>query len=57
MRVRLDVIERHPHAAAIVDRVCDALRGEIAGATTPESTERFAALLVTVPMELVTTTV
>ncbi len=39
LRVRLDVIERHPHAAAIVDRVCDALRGEIAGATTPVAIE------------------
>jgi 2-oxoisovalerate dehydrogenase E1 component len=36
-RVRLDVIERLPHALPIVDRVCEALRREIDEAHTPEA--------------------
>ena len=38
-RIRLDVIERHPHAAPIVERVCAALERDMAAATTADAIE------------------
>ncbi len=38
-RIRLDVIERHPHAAPLVERVTAALEREMAAATTADAIE------------------